>query len=825
MKHFNFLRKAPMLGLLFALFLLPATAVFALVDADGDGYSIGNPSGVPTASDHVTIPIGTDQNPYTPTLANNEEVLYEMTSNDPSVDPMMATINEIVMSQTLDPSCYKIQITTGCSGYSGEYVFTSSSNGTGTWNLTNNRAVFFDGSNWAIVDAGSLMFYNFSSSFPLPPTTGWIAYADNACGAASITSFQLIPQSSTPSVSIAANVSGTILTGTSVTFTATPTNGGTTPVYQWKMNGGANVGTNSNTYTYAGLANGDIITCQMTSSSTLCANPTLATSNAIVMAVSLCIPVTEICNGLDEDCDGVADDGLTFLNYYVDTDGDTYGAGTATNACAAIAGSVTNNFDCAPTNAAAFPGANEVCNGLDENCNSQADEGLTTLEYYPDTDSDGYGFAGPMFGSSVYSCAPVPGHVTNNLDCNNSNSSIHPNATEVCNGIDDDCDNTPDEGIAITPTFAPVATCAGTAISPLPTTSTNGIQGTWSPAISAATTTYLFTPNAGQCAITPELNVTVNALPIASISPAVATIGCSIQGSTILLTASSTAGGPVIVQEGSGSGTGGTGQFQFEPVIFNPTWNISSGFTYHITPTGPTASWSNNLGSALTANAPLGTFTVTITDANGCTGVSSRTVTQGTLACAPVTINPIATVSGSNVTFNWTAGCYKFYRVQYRRVLPTAGSSWLTKTVNVATATNMSATVAQPGTYKWGLVGGCISNNSVSTLAAGTNFVVGGQNLQSANDPTVEIQQVTMAPNPAKDYAEVRMEFDNATVAIIRVQNLEGKVVFTDVSDLDSEHVSVRTINTDAMPTGMYIVQVVTDGGYAPVVNRLLVQH
>ena len=59
-----------------------------------------------------------------------------------------------------------------------------------------------------------------------------------------------------PSVSIAANPGNTICTGTSVTFTATPTNGGTTPSYQWKLNG-ANVGTNSNTYSNNALANGD----------------------------------------------------------------------------------------------------------------------------------------------------------------------------------------------------------------------------------------------------------------------------------------------------------------------------------------------------------------------------------------------------------------------------------------------------------------------------------------------------------------------------------------------------------------------------------------
>ncbi|MBA2582371.1 MAG: gliding motility-associated C-terminal domain-containing protein, partial [Bacteroidetes bacterium] len=108
----------------------------------------------------------------------------------------------------------------------------------------------------------------------------------------------------TPSVSIARSPSGTICAGTSVTFTATPTNGGTTPVYQWKLNG-ANVGTNSPTYTNATLINGNTVSCEMTSNA-VCASPATVTSNVITMSVSLTVapsvsismsPSGEICAG------------------------------------------------------------------------------------------------------------------------------------------------------------------------------------------------------------------------------------------------------------------------------------------------------------------------------------------------------------------------------------------------------------------------------------------------------------------------------------------------------------------------------------------------
>ncbi|AWK03428.1 hypothetical protein HYN56_04005 [Flavobacterium crocinum] len=87
------------------------------------------------------------------------------------------------------------------------------------------------------------------------------------------------------SVSIAASTSTTICAGTSVTFTATPTNQGTAPTYQWKINGG-NVGTNSTTYTTTGLVNNDQVTCVMISNATPCLTGSPATSNTVTITVN-----------------------------------------------------------------------------------------------------------------------------------------------------------------------------------------------------------------------------------------------------------------------------------------------------------------------------------------------------------------------------------------------------------------------------------------------------------------------------------------------------------------------------------------------------------
>ncbi len=73
----------------------------------------------------------------------------------------------------------------------------------------------------------------------------------------------------------------------------------------------------------------------------------------------------------------------------------------------------------------------------------------------------------------------------------------------------------------VTPTFNAVAPiCSGNPLSPLPTTSTNGVTGTWSPALNnTATTTYTFTPTAGLCSPTQTLTITVNPRPTPTFTP------------------------------------------------------------------------------------------------------------------------------------------------------------------------------------------------------------------------------------------------------------------------------------------------------------------
>jgi uncharacterized repeat protein (TIGR03803 family) len=152
----------------------------------------------------------------------------------------------------------------------------------------------------------------------------------------------------------------------------------------------------------------------------------------------------EVCDGIDNDCDGVIDNGLTERTFYSDYDGDGYGSEKRTiTTCAAPPRYVAVGGDCNDDNANVHPGAPELCDGRDNDCNGEIDDGLTLKPFYWDADKDGYGFFRP-----VYACAAPPGYIAQGGDCNDNNYAIHPGAEEQCNGIDEDCDGIIDNGFA-----------------------------------------------------------------------------------------------------------------------------------------------------------------------------------------------------------------------------------------------------------------------------------------------------------------------------------------------------------------------------------------
>ena len=175
----------------------------------------------------------------------------------------------------------------------------------------------------------------------------------------------------------------------------------------------------------------------------------------------------ETCNGIDDNCNGTADDGLTFITYYPDADADTYGDSfSAGNSLCSDPGTgySTNNLDCNDASAAIHPGAIEICNNIDDDCNGTADDGLTFVVYYVDQDGDGYGNASVF----VDACAQPGGYVMDSTDCDDANASVHPGAQEIHNnGIDDNCNGYIDEfGVGIN---SPLSSTSNLLVFPNPT--------------------------------------------------------------------------------------------------------------------------------------------------------------------------------------------------------------------------------------------------------------------------------------------------------------------------------------------------------------------
>ncbi|MES2622656.1 MAG: MopE-related protein [Bacteroidota bacterium] len=148
----------------------------------------------------------------------------------------------------------------------------------------------------------------------------------------------------------------------------------------------------------------------------------------------------ELCDGIDNDCDGLTDRNISYnsgnlVPFWQDGDGDGYGLVTgpypAFYGCPPVAGYATVPGDCADNDAAIYPGAPELCDGKDNNCDGLSD----------DADGDGY------------TCA---------TDCNDNNPAINPGAKETCDGADNNCNGVVDEGFYAPVFTSPTPTCGDT---------------------------------------------------------------------------------------------------------------------------------------------------------------------------------------------------------------------------------------------------------------------------------------------------------------------------------------------------------------------------
>ncbi len=174
--------------------------------------------------------------------------------------------------------------------------------------------------------------------------------------------------------------------------------------------------------------------------------------------------LAEVCDGIDNDCDDLVDEedldspppGL--ISTFADADGDGFGdRRTEEMTCDVGEGRVTDSRDCDDGNADRAPGLPEVCDGIDNDCDDLVDdEDLDSpprdrSTFYTDEDEDGYGVS----GAEVVACVAPEGFADNDEDCDDDRPDRAPGLDELCDGVDNDCDNlVDDEDIDSTPVDA-----------------------------------------------------------------------------------------------------------------------------------------------------------------------------------------------------------------------------------------------------------------------------------------------------------------------------------------------------------------------------------
>jgi len=131
----------------------------------------------------------------------------------------------------------------------------------------------------------------------------------------------------------------------------------------------------------------------------------------------------EVCNGLDDDCDGESDeDAVDVRTWYQDADGDGYGDPQVTvMACEQPSQTASN----------------------DEDCDDGDSQENPLAVWYPDDDGDGYGYS---YGGQPSGERPE-GYEGEGGDCDDDDATIHPAASEECDGVDNDCDELTDEDL------------------------------------------------------------------------------------------------------------------------------------------------------------------------------------------------------------------------------------------------------------------------------------------------------------------------------------------------------------------------------------------
>ncbi len=326
----------------------------------------------------------------------------------------------------------------------------------------------------------------------------------------------------------------------------------------------------------------------------------------------------------------------------------------------------------------------------------------------------------------------------------------------------------------ITPTFNPVAPiCSGATLAALPTTSLNGITGTWSPALNnTATTTYTFTPFGGQCAVTTTMTITVTP----NITPTFNPVAPICSGASLSALPSISLNG-ITGTWSPALNNAATTTYTFTPTlglcatlatmtinvnpIFTPTFNpvtpICSGATLSALPTtslnGITGLWSPAMNNTATT---IYTFTPT---AGQCATTATMTITVNPIItptftavppiCIGATVAALPTTSLNGITGTWSPALNNTATTTYT-FTPTPGQCASTVTMTITVNPNITPIFPPLGPY-------CVGATPALLTTTSTNGITGLWNPASISTATAGNTFYTFTPTAGQCATDTNM--------------------------------------------------------------------
>ncbi len=625
-----------------------------------------------------------------------------------------------------------------------------------------------------------------------------------------VDNISICPSNPTPAVSIALTTgTNPACTGTSLTFTATPTNGGTSPSFQWKLNGG-NVGTDSPTYTLTSPANGDIVSCVLTSNES-CISSLTANSNSITLTIENPVTAAPVITSFPATaCPG------DFTTWTINpvanaTSYDWYGTFPYVN----ISGSGTSVT--VEHLATSFSGYEVNVRGQNTcgvgpaskkwsrrtvsvpglNGPAFACPGQTKTYTIPTaiTGALSYTFTAPA-GADIFDGVNTGNPLTTNALSVDVTFPISFTSGSVCVYATGPCEATVTRCIAVksTPVISSAITGSSSVCPPVAST-------TYSIAPVAGATSYQWTLPAGMTMINDlgtSAEVSISGSFVSGNICVAANYGCGFGANRCLNVKSQKPATP-------GSMTGPiagvcNGAFNYTvPLVSGVTYNWSATNSATVTPSGNTANVDFSTATAFPVN-------VCVTASNACATSAARCLNS----IKGIPANP-ATLSGS------TTECKNATGIAYS-TSGSAGAStyrWSAPAGSVVSdgsfTGNPLVTTATSVTIDFGSVSGSVGVIAQNTCGnSGTKAL--SVTLTNCERMFNEAEVATsIFPNPVKEFAEIKYVADKNGIATIQLYDLSGRIIYSN-NVLAQQGLNEFPVYFTSTAKGAYILSVIQDG-------------